>query len=147
MDQKHSIFELNLCHVSCRLAAALLTLLVHAGAGAADKNPASAMQAYLAKDYAAALRLWQPDAARGDAESQYSLGVMYANGEGVAKDPIAAAAWYRKAPEAGDTGAGLAYAKLMKTGTGVPKNTEEALKSFKAVAKITGLRERWRRTR
>jgi len=35
----------------------------------------------------------------GDAEAQYSLGVMYAYGEGVPRDKTEAVKWYRKAAD------------------------------------------------
>ena len=51
----------------------------------------------------------------GDADAQYNLGVMYAFGEGVAKDQVEAVKWYRKAAEQGDADAqynlGVRYAK------------------------------------
>ena len=44
--------------------------------------------------------LEQADA--GDAEAQYSLGMMYAYGEGVPEDDVEAVKWYRMAAEHGD---------------------------------------------
>lgn len=38
----------------------------------------------------------------GDANSMFNLGVMYANGEGVAKDDAEAVRWYRKAADLGN---------------------------------------------
>ena len=42
--------------------------------------------AYARGDYAPLFRLLRPFAEQGDATAQYSLGVMYANGEGVPQD-------------------------------------------------------------
>ena len=63
------------------------------GSGARQKRaPAAsgpfdeALGAYNAGDYATALRLWWPLAARGNAAVQNSLGVMYDNGQGVPQD-------------------------------------------------------------
>ena len=42
--------------------------------------------AYDKNDYATALRLFRPLADKGDALAQYSLGIMYDNGEGVTQD-------------------------------------------------------------
>ncbi len=42
--------------------------------------------AYKRGDYATALRLWRPLAEQGDADAQFNLGLMYANGEGVPQD-------------------------------------------------------------
>ena len=53
-------------------------------------------------DFATALREWTPLAKQGDADAQFSLGVMYEKGEGVAKDNKAAVKWYTLAAEHGD---------------------------------------------
>ena len=42
--------------------------------------------AYDKGDYATAMRLWRPLADQGNAEAQYSLGLMYDNGQGVPQD-------------------------------------------------------------
>ncbi|GIT24767.1 MAG: hypothetical protein CM1200mP41_08110 [Gammaproteobacteria bacterium] len=44
---------------------------------------------------------WTPLAKQGDADAQFSLGVMYEKGEGVAKDNKAAVKWYTLAAEQG----------------------------------------------
>ena len=53
-------------------------------------------------------------AEQGDADAQYNLGVMYANGRGVRQDDAQAVQWYRKAAEQGDAEAqfnlGVMYA-------------------------------------
>jgi len=46
-------------------------------------------------------------AEQGDAEAQYRLGVMYARGQGVKKDPAAALKWYRRS-------AGQGYGKAQE---------------------------------
>ena len=61
--------------------------------------------AYVRGDYATALREWRPLAEQGDAEAQFRLGVMYANGRGVALDIAEAWKWWRKAAQQGHTGA------------------------------------------
>ena len=53
------------------------------------------------EDRARAFELYQKAAAQGHAESQYSLGYMYANGDGVAKDAEKAFFWYCKAAAQG----------------------------------------------
>jgi hypothetical protein len=69
--------------------------------GAADKLQ-DALRAYHAGDYATALRLSRPLAEQGGAVAQCVLGVMYDNGQGVARNYAIAAKWYRKAAEQGD---------------------------------------------
>lgn len=53
--------------------------------------------AYLAGDYAAALRLFRIAAGTGDATAEYDLGLLYSLGLGVTQDEAAAAAWFSKA--------------------------------------------------
>ena len=55
------------------------------------------MDAHQRGDYATALREWQPLAEQGQAGSQYQLGLLYANGQGVTKDDAKARQWYEKA--------------------------------------------------
>ncbi|MFP6757806.1 MAG: hypothetical protein VCC99_06250 [Alphaproteobacteria bacterium] len=75
------------------LLALLISLIGFAApAGAGDFD--DGLAAYNAKDYAAALHFWRPLADRGDGETQHHLAGLYANGEGVARDTIAAHMWY-----------------------------------------------------
>ena len=48
------------------------------------------MDAYHRGDYATALREWQRLAEQGDANAQYNLGVLYAEGKGVAQNYVQA---------------------------------------------------------
>ena len=52
-------------------------------------------------DYAAALKELRPAAEQGHADAQYSLGLMYAEGQGVPTDDTEVAKWFRKAAEQG----------------------------------------------
>jgi len=58
---------------------------------AGDKEDGVA--AYKAGDYQKAFRLWKPLAERGNRSAQYSLGRMYAEGQGVPEDFVKAYAW------------------------------------------------------
>jgi len=42
--------------------------------------------AFYRGDYATALKEWQPLAEQGDADAQFNLGSLYANGQGVPQD-------------------------------------------------------------
>jgi len=53
--------------------------------------------AYLAKDYAKALKILRPLAEAGDAKAQVTIGIMYDYGYGVDKDAAQAIDWYKKA--------------------------------------------------
>lgn len=81
-----------------------------------------------AGDLATALAEWKPLANNGHPEAQYSLGIMYENGEGVAKDPVEAAKWYRKAAEQGHASAQFKLVLLYASGEGVAHDMAEAAK-------------------
>ncbi len=72
-----------------------------------------------AGDYATALQEWRPLAEQGDADAQYNLGVMYANGDGVPIDYKEAASWYRRAAEQGIANAQYNSGVMYENGQGV----------------------------
>ncbi len=99
-------------------------------AGALD----DAMAAYRQRDYTTALRLLQPLAQKGDPFAQYTLGFMYAFGQGIRQNNDEALNWYRKAADSDYAAAqyqlGLAYAN----GKGVPKNDTVAATWYRKAA-------------
>ena len=58
-----------------------------------------ATDAYNKGDFKTAFNEIKPLAEQGNADAQYNLGVMYANGEGVLKDLSKAKYWIKKAYE------------------------------------------------
>jgi TPR repeat protein len=68
-----------------------------APAAAPSAALAAANEAYARKDYAAALKGFRPLANQGDAAAQFSLGLMYEEGEGVPKDLVWAYVWWTRA--------------------------------------------------
>ena len=58
--------------------------------------------AYDRGDYATALREWRPLAEQGNHSAQFFLGVCYANGYGVPKNPELALQWYRLSSDQGN---------------------------------------------
>ena len=101
-----------------------LTLAVFLGSvgtgRAADFN--KGLAAAQSGDFATALREWTPLAKQGDADAQFSLGVMYEKGEGVAKDNKAAVKWYTLAAEQGFADAQFNLGVMYVNGTGVVKD-------------------------
>lgn len=77
-------------------------------------------EALLQKDYATALREWQPLAEQGDPRAQYQLAVLYLRGRGVPQDYAEAAKWLRKAAEQADDVAHSALASCMRRGLALP---------------------------
>ena len=65
------------------LALAIMALAVPANAGPYEDG----LAAFNRRDYATAQKFWRPLVEQGDAVAQYSLGVMYANGNGVPQPP------------------------------------------------------------
>jgi TPR repeat protein len=73
-------------------------------------------------------------AEEGHAWAQYSLGVMYAKGDGVPEDDAEAAKWYRKAAEQGDPDAQGNLGILYALGSGVPEDYVQAYMWFNLAA-------------
>ena len=62
----------------------------------------------------------------GDASAQFSLGVMYYNGDGVLKDSAEAVKWFRKSAEQGYASAQYNLGVMYNKGDGVLKDSVEA---------------------
>lgn len=77
-------------------------------------------------DTAKKVEEYQEAAARGDANAQYMLGLLYATGEGVPKDAFQAIEWYQKSAAQGNAGAQYMLGLVYTTGKGVPKDTVKA---------------------
>jgi TPR repeat protein len=88
------------------------------------------LDAYKRGDFAIAMREWQPIAEQGDANAQYNLGLLYARGQGVEKNPQEAARWYEKAAEQGVPAAQYNLGVMYANGQGVQASPEQAAKWF-----------------
>lgn len=80
------------------------------------------------------IKVWEETAEKGTPEDQYKLGKLYRDGDGMPKDPAAAAKWFRKAAEAGHPKAQYQLGLLYYDGIGVTQNFQEALKWFTMAA-------------
>jgi len=98
-----------------------------------------AQAAFERSDYAVALYQWQPLATRGDADSQFKLGLMHENGLGVPQDHVRAATWYRKAAEQGHTDAANNLGSLYDKGLGVNQDQAQALFWYRKAAEHRGV--------
>ena len=58
-------------------------------------------------DFATALNEWRPLAEEGNASAQRNLGLMYAKGEGISKDMVAANMWFKIVTAEGDVDEGI----------------------------------------
>ena len=103
-----------------------MLLFFATGAAPAPTDPDEAQQAYEAKHYDVARRLWAAQAEAGDLAAQLSLGTLYDLGQGVPRDPVAAYRWYWRAAAAGSPDAEFNVAAMCDTGDGVRRNAAEA---------------------
>ncbi len=92
------------------------------------------LAAYERGDYATALQEWAPLANQGDAEAQYFLGHMYAEGQGVPRQYGKAAVWIRQAAEQGNGYGQFALGYLYDKGTGVAQDDAEAARWYRKSA-------------
>lgn len=87
-------------------------------------------------DSAAALAAasFREKAEKGDATAQHDLGVLYADGRGVARDYAEAARWFRRSASAGVANAQFNLAVLTERGLGVPRDAAEAARLYRVAA-------------
>jgi len=84
--------------------------------------------AYMEKDYKKAYKLLSPLAEQGNDKAQFTLGLMFNDGQGVPQDYEEAIKWFRLAAEQENHKAQLSLGLLYKDGKGVIKDREEAMK-------------------
>ena len=70
----------------------------------------------------------------GEPVAQYNLAVLYALGEGIAKDYANAASWFRKAAESGYPAAQFNLAVMYERGLGLPADSEAAFGWYRRAA-------------
>ena len=98
----------------------LITLLLGTPASAADFH--KGLVAWKQKDYATALREFQPLAEQGNALAQNYLGVMYDVGKGVTLDYETAVKWFRLSAEQGVASAQYNLGGMYYFGKGVTQD-------------------------
>lgn len=106
-------------------------LLATSGRGA---EFAAGYYAYSEGDYDTALSIWQPLADDGDADSQFGMGLLHANGWGVPLDDAAALRWYGLAADQGHAEAQYNLGVMYQNGWGVEPNDQEAFKWHRLAA-------------
>lgn len=92
------------------------------------------LAAYRNGDYAKAMELWRPLADKGNADAQYRVGSMYAEGKGVQRNDATALTWFQQAAEHGNAAAQYNVGASYATGVGVAQSDAEAAKWFKRAA-------------
>ncbi len=72
---------------------------------------------------------------QGSAVAETMLGTLYANGQGVRRDPAAAAGYICRAAHRGYAPAQLAFARMLADGTGVARDPAEAWRWLRRAAR------------
>ncbi len=106
------------------LRVCMLGLAITASATFAQEDAARA--AYEREDYAAAVALYAPRAAQGDAEAQYRMGMMARFGWGMDKDPTAAVRFLTQAARQNQSQAQAELGTMYRLGRGVPEDPKQA---------------------
>ena len=113
----------------------IVCILVLETAGVSRGNDfRKGVEAYNKNDYVTALREWVPLAEQGDADVQYSLGMMHDIGQGVRQDYMTAMKWYNLAAEQGQPNAQAALGQMHQNGDGVPKDLIRAYMWYQIAA-------------
>jgi TPR repeat protein len=89
-------------------------------------STASGLRAYDRGDFATAARDWSQDAAAGDREAMYHLGLLYRDGEGVSRDPSKAMEWLARSARQGFSRAQTEYARFLAEGLAGPPDYAQA---------------------
>lgn len=85
-------------------------------------------------DFDSAFTILKPLAEQGHIEAQFNLGVMYFQGDGVAKDDAAATNWFRKAAEQGHATAQTILAWRYEASEGVAQDYKQAARWYRMAA-------------
>ena len=110
-------------------APAVVLLLMAMGAFSAPAQTfEEAVAAHERGDHAAGYRGFRVHAEQGNADAQFNLGVLYANGKGVPQDYAEAMKWYRQSAEQDNASAQFNLGVLYYDGKGVPQDYAEAAK-------------------
>jgi len=128
-EKKGSIMKIqNLKSVELSfLALACLVVLPLFGCAGRDDG----LVAYKRGDFTGALKEYR---AENGPSADFALGVMYYKGEGVERDRVTAAAFFRKAAEQGHVGAQYNLALMYNRGVAVPRDTREAARLYTLAA-------------
>src|SRR5262245_1379946 len=100
--------------------AAVLLLSLTADAALADKITGNA--AFKAGNYAVALKELLPEAAKGNADAQAKVGIIYLEGKGIARNYAQAGKWLIAAARAGNPEAQRSLAQMYRLGLGLPND-------------------------
>ena len=107
---------------------AIVSLFLSAAVGAGSYE--DGRKAYDAGDFDKAMAVWAPAAESGDADSQYGMGLLYADGIVVPMDDVEALKWFGLAADKGHGEAQYKLGVMHANGWGVPMSEAEAMKWY-----------------
>jgi len=94
----------------------------------------SGYEAYLAGDYATAMREFRSSADKGDPVAMNYLGTMYEHGQGVSVNHCEAAQWFFRAAELGHHDSQFMLGFMYRDGKGIPQNLKETIRWWRKAA-------------
>jgi hypothetical protein len=111
-----------------------LTLLCLLAVAAFAADFETGLNAYQKKDYVTAAKEWRPLADKGDAPSQFNLGLLYVDGLGVPQDYAQALTWFERSADQDYVQAQRNLGAMYSSGTGVKRDYVLAYKWFNICA-------------
>ncbi|MGB9603125.1 MAG: tetratricopeptide repeat protein [Verrucomicrobiia bacterium] len=121
---------MKICKLTIYLAVPLFGLFLLSGCGKSESDTNKPTGLLSQKQ----IKAWEEAASKGTPEDQYKLAKLYRDGDGMPKDPAAAAKWFQKAAEAGHAKAQYQLGLLYHEGMGVTQNFQEAIKWYTKAA-------------
>ena len=116
------------------LAAVLIGLSGGSALARSEDPLLSGVEAARRGDFTTAYGLWAPLARTGNAEAAHFLSMLYATGQGVARDDAEAVRWVRIAAEAGHVEAQRKLGQFYHLGRGVDPDEAEATRWMRRAA-------------
>ena len=92
-----------------------------------------------------ALQWYKAAASHGNAKAMHNIGVAFATGQGVARDPAAALDWFKRAAQLGYRESAFDLAVMYERGEGVAQNKQEALRWYDQAASQGDVKQKTRR--
>jgi uncharacterized protein len=115
-----------------------VALVVIAGSQASNSPPPSDSPQAAANAQsltAAEVSDLQLKAEKGDVTAEFKLGRAYLQGDGVPRNEVTAAKWFRKAADQGEPAAENQLGNVYRSGIGVPQEKEEAVRWYQKAAR------------
>ncbi|BAW80556.1 Sel1 domain-containing protein repeat-containing protein [Candidatus Nitrosoglobus terrae] len=130
MKQGSRVYWLNIVGIWKYIVAILSLSLLQV----AQADIESGKKAYRDQDYDVAFKEFMPLAEEGNMTAEYYVGLMYANGYGLPRDPTEAKRWFDKFSKQFGVDAEFNLGVMYHQGKGVPQDYKIAINWFKKAA-------------